>query len=89
MPSTSATLAQLATDAGIPLWLFLAVVVWTLAWKGIAWWRAARKGHVLWFIAFFLIHTFGILEILYVFLFAKMKLPVLPSEKKRTSRRKK
>lgn len=86
MPST---LTQLATEAGIPLWLFIVVIAWTFAWKGIAWWRAARKGHVLWFVAFFLVHTFGILEMLYVFLFSKMKLPVLGSEKKRKSRRKK
>ena len=52
--------------------LFLAVlVVWSLAWKAIALWHAARSGHKGWFIALFVINTAGILEILYIYIFSK------------------
>jgi hypothetical protein len=46
---------------------------WTLFWKGIAFWRAAKNGQVIWFIAFLLIHTAGILEIVYLLWFRKDK----------------
>lgn len=54
--------------------LLIIAQIWSFVWKGVAWWKAARKGHVVWFIAFFLVHTLGILEILYIFLFSKLKL---------------
>ena len=47
--------------------LIVAGVIWTLTWKGIALWKAARLGHVGWFVALLLIHTLGVLEILYLF----------------------
>ncbi len=72
------SIAQLASDAGIPLWLFITIIIWSVAWKGVAWWHAARQGHRIWFIAFFIINTVGILEILYIFLFSKLTLPRLP-----------
>lgn len=76
------TLTTLASESGIPLWLFAFIIVWTLVWKGIAWWKSARSGQVVWFVAFFLIHTMGILEILYIFLFSKISFkPVKPSQK--------
>jgi len=71
-------LPQLAAEIGIPLWLLVVVVLWSLTWKGIAWWHAARKGHMLWFIAFFIVNTVGIFEILYIFLFSKIKFPRTP-----------
>ena len=68
-------------DGGMPLWgialfpivglLFLALVVWSLYWKGRALWFAARKGEKWWFIAMLLINTMGILEILYIYHFSK------------------
>lgn len=68
---------------GLPAWLLIIVVVWTLAWKGVALWKSARNSHPIWFVAFLLIHTVGILEILYIFLFSKMKLPELEEKKKK------
>ncbi|MBP9817097.1 MAG: hypothetical protein KBD05_03680 [Candidatus Pacebacteria bacterium] len=51
--------------------LFIIVMLWTLVWKGIALWRAAKNGQVLWFVAFLLIHTAGVLEIVYLIWFRK------------------
>jgi hypothetical protein len=51
----------------------LAAVAWTIFWKGWSLWISARKGEFWWFIAMLIINTFGILEILYLFVFKKMK----------------
>ncbi|HEY0220891.1 MAG TPA: DUF5652 family protein [Candidatus Paceibacterota bacterium] len=54
----------------IPAWIVLAVL-WTLPWKGVAMWKAARLSHKKWFIILFLANTLGILEIFYIFFIAK------------------
>lgn len=51
--------------------LIIIALVWSLAWKGIALWKAARQGDKGWFIAFLVINTLGLLEILYVYIFSK------------------
>jgi len=51
------------------------LVVWSLIWKGIALWKAARNESVRWYIALLIINTFGILEILYIFYFSQKKYP--------------
>jgi len=53
-----------------PLYLFL-IIVWIMPWKGVALWKAAKNGHKKWFIAIFLINTLAVLEIIYIFHFAK------------------
>jgi len=50
--------------------LFL-LLVWTIPWKGVALWKAARNSHKKWFIAIFLLNTMALLEIIYIFYFAK------------------
>ena len=55
------------------------LLVWSLFWKGLALWKSARNDERYWFIALLLINTAGILELLYLFVFAKNKL-VLVSE---------
>ncbi len=62
--------------AGYITWPFLSailglVIVWSLVWKGLALWRAAREGEKVWFIVLLLVNTAGILEILYLFVFSK------------------
>lgn len=52
-------------------WLMILVLAWTLPWKGIALWKAARKGDKWWFMALLIINTMAILEILYIFVFSK------------------
>jgi len=56
-------------------WLF-AVMVWALVWKGLALWKAARRGENVWFVALLVINTFGIFEILYLYVFTKKSKPV-------------
>ena len=52
---------------------FLALIVWSLVWKGMALWKAAHHEHKWWFIALLLINTAGILDILYIYVFSKQK----------------
>ena len=47
------------------------LLVWSLFWKGRALWSAARLGHRKWFVALLVVNTFGILDILYLFVFSK------------------
>ncbi len=48
-------------------------LIWTLAWKGIALWHAARNGQIAWIVAMLLVNTLGILEIIYFLFFRKDK----------------
>ena len=57
-----------------PIFITIAMVVaaaWTLPWKAVALWKAARAGSKVWFVALLLLNTIGILEILYIFVFSK------------------
>lgn len=54
-------------------WVLFLAVAWTIPWKGVALWKAARNGHKWWFIALLVINTLAVLEILYIFVFGKKK----------------
>ena len=54
--------------------LFLTlVVIWTLPWKGVALWKAARLRDKLWFVIILILNTLAVLEILYIFIISKRK----------------
>lgn len=53
--------------------IILILVIWSLAWKGLALWRAARHEEKKWFIAILILNTLGILDILYLYVFSKKK----------------
>jgi hypothetical protein len=53
--------------------LLLLILAWTLPWKGVALWKAANNKHKWWFIAILILNTLAILEIIYIFIFAKKK----------------
>ena len=53
-----------------PLLVALAMT-WALVWKGFALWRSAELRQRYWFIAILVVNTFGVLEIIYLFLVAK------------------
>jgi len=56
------------------MWLVTSLaVVWSLAWKGVALWRAARNSHLVWFIVLLIVNTLAILEIIYIFAFSQKK----------------
>jgi methionyl-tRNA synthetase len=54
-----------------PIILFIGLV-WSLVWKGIALWKSARLNSIIWFIVLLVVNTFGILEILYIFVFSEL-----------------
>ena len=54
-------------------WVLLLVAVWTLPWKAVAFWEAARRNELGWFIALLLINTIGLLEIFYIFVITKQE----------------
>ena len=53
--------------------LLAIIVLWSLFCKGLALWHAARRNDLWWFVAILLINTLGLLEIIYLFGFAKLK----------------
>lgn len=55
---------------GLPSWIIVAVL-WSIPWKGIALWKAARLSHKKWFIVILILNTLGIVEILYIFFVAR------------------
>ena len=76
-------LVNIAAILGISLPILLIIFIWSAVWKGIALWKSARKNHLVWFIVLLVVNTLGILEILYVFLFSKIKLePVRKTRRK-------
>lgn len=52
---------------------FVMLAIWSLIWKGIALWKAARSSSKPWYVALLVINTVGLLEILYIFFFSKKK----------------
>ncbi len=48
-------------------------MIWVLFWKGFALWTAAKRDNKKWFVALIIINTVGILEIIYLFFYAKKK----------------
>ncbi len=51
--------------------LFALLIVWNLVWKALALWKAARSGSKIWFLILLVVNTFGILDILYIYVFSK------------------
>lgn len=64
-------------------WLLLLLQLWSVPWKGLALWIAARRENKMWFVALLVIQTVGILEIIYIFGVAKHKFTFLKSKKKK------
>ena len=56
---------------GFPIWLIVVVTLWSLAWKGVALWKAAQLSHKKWFIAILIVNTLGILDIVYIYFIAR------------------
>jgi len=51
--------------------IFIAISIWSLAWKGIALWKAAQLHHLNWFVVILILNTFGILDIIYIYFVAR------------------
>lgn len=52
-------------------WVIAIIYIWSLFWKAIALWKSARTNQKVWFVVFLFVNTIGILEILYIFYFAR------------------
>lgn len=67
--------------------ILLAILTWSLVWKGLALWKSAQKNHKVWFILLLIFNTIGLLEIAYIFFLYKIDfkklLTKLPSFKKK------
>ena len=55
----------------LQLWIqnpmvYCPLIVWSIIWKGLALWRAARLKQVGWYVALLVINTVGIFEIIYL-----------------------
>lgn len=65
---------------GVGSWV-IPLAVWSVVWTGLALWHAAQRKEKWWFILFLLVHTAGIIEILYLVFIARA------FEQKKNSRR--
>jgi len=54
--------------------LIYVLFVWSIFWKGLALWRASQLKQRNWFVVMLILNTIGILEIVYLFRFAKKRL---------------
>ena len=68
-----AIIDQVAVALGISTWLAMVLAtlffVWVAIWKGLAFWKSARRKQIVWFIVFLVINTAGILEIIYLLIY--------------------
>lgn len=56
----------------VPLFsVWFLFLIWSLAWKGVALWKASQNCSKVWFVVLLVVNTMGILEILYIFWFSK------------------
>ena len=67
------TQSLLAGSLSANSWIIWLILLWTLPWKGVALWKAARNEHKWWFIALLVLNTMAILEIIYIFFFSGKK----------------
>jgi len=68
----SEIMTTLGVSSNVAILLLTIILVWSLTWKGLALWKAAKKNQSIWFIVILVMNTIGILEILYIFVFSKM-----------------
>jgi hypothetical protein len=58
--------SMMGFSGGSDIWWAI-IILWSLAWKGVALWKAARNNEKYWYIALLIINTVGLLEIVYIF----------------------
>ena len=65
--------AQLGQFYAQNAWWIVLLALWSIPWKGVALWKAARASSKAWFVVLLLVNTVGLLEIIYIFGFSKKK----------------
>lgn len=58
-------------EAALLVVVFFLIGIWSLVWKCLGLWHAARNKQRLWFVALVLFNTVGVLEIIYLAWFQK------------------
>lgn len=48
-------------------WLIIFLIIWTIALKGLALWKAAKNSDFVWFVILLILNDIGILELIYIF----------------------
>lgn len=56
---------------GVSILVISLAIVWTAIWKGIALWKSAKHGQMVWFIVMLITSTLGILDIIYILFFQR------------------
>lgn len=59
------------TEKPIYLVGLIILMIWSIVWKGLALWKAARNNDNVWFIIMMILNTAGILEIIYYYFISK------------------
>ena len=78
---------NLSNELGISIWLLIIILIWSLAWKLGAMWKAARKKSLIWFVVLGVVNTIGILEILYIFVFSKLDFTEKKTKRKKSKKK--
>ncbi|MBI5123513.1 hypothetical protein HZA75_06670 [Candidatus Roizmanbacteria bacterium] len=52
------------------------LIIWSLIWRGLALWRAAKQAQRNWFIVLLVVNTVGILDIVYLFRFSNKRMTI-------------
>lgn len=58
----------------IPSSIIFVIYAWSILWKAVALWKAAKLEQRNWFVGILVLNTLGILEIAFLFFFAKKKM---------------
>ena len=59
--------------ANMPKALLVVFLIWSLFWKGLSMWKAARNNQRYWYVALLVISTGGLLEIIYLAFFQRKR----------------
>lgn len=68
--------------------LFVILVLWSVGWKILSIWKAARHGQKIWFGALFLINSIGILDLVYLGFFQKGEKNIIQKLRERRASKK-
>lgn len=56
--------------------IFFIAYLWSMLWKALALWKSANLKQKNWFVGILILNTLGIVEIAYLFFFAKEKMKI-------------
>jgi len=66
----------MSPDLAVPPFILIVLYIWSLIAKGIALWRASKAEQRNWFVALLVLNTLGVVELIYLFKFAKKPLTI-------------